>query len=528
MSSNPLKVDSDGDGLSDWKEYQIWIENGIGLDPMDPDTNNNGISDYNETVGGIKLDSDGDGLTDLEELQTTNTDPERSDTDEDGLSDSEEVYPGDDGYITDPNCNDSDNDGLLDSAESYSIVKEYGARKRIDPDSWRAFSFDAVIGSTAVNATLSVSISVGEESGSNPANLTTEVYLNEEIIFQNYTENRKYFSNMTAIKNVVDENIGTYSGTWKLKVYSTENCMLEEFKVEVTQRLNPNNPDCDGDGLLAGHEMSAEYNGWATNPKAADSDGDGWNDYYEIVIKETNPLSKDTDGDKVPDPQDIDPLKNLIIKIMPMEGHSGTAYKCSPVLSMVIEVNDRVVVTPHKRANKDPEVKQKWGWTWYWMGWFWGEWRYEVKKEWTIDTTAEFKDSGTGDYYAYYMDVPDDKSENRLEVQSRLWSFHFWLTVCDWPLIRTASRIVDRTSHYYVQGDGHSQTFRRWSGSSWLKYRIETKGLERVNTIAVYQNGSFYDDHYPSIERMNVITLEVTNTGAPFVQGINVILIPTN
>ncbi|MBD3230043.1 MAG: hypothetical protein GF329_17825 [Candidatus Lokiarchaeota archaeon] len=113
-----------------------------------------------------------------------------------------------------------------------------------------------------------------------------------------------------------------------------------------------------------------------------------------------------------------------------MEGHSGVAYKCAPVLSMVIEINDRVIVTPHKRANKDPEGKQKWGWRWYWTGWLQGEWRHEVVKEWTIDTIAEFKDAGTGEYYTYYMDVPDDKSENRLGVQSRLWSFHFWWTVC--------------------------------------------------------------------------------------------------
>lgn len=157
--------------------------------------------------------------------------------------------------------------------------------------------------------------------------------------------------------------------------------------------------------------------------------------------------------------------------------------------------------------------------------------RIKVKiDEWNVYTISGFKDKNpsTKKYYSYYMDVPDDKSKNRLEVQSRLWSFYFWWCGCDWPMPYSAKKIVGGINYYHINAAGHFQLFKVQQGSSWLTYKIETKGLERVNTIAVYQNGSFYDDHYPSIERINVITLDVMDTGALFAQGINVILIPTN
>jgi len=50
-------------------------------------------------------------------------------------------------------------------------------------------------------------------------------------------------------------------------------------------------------------------------------------------------------------------------------------------------------------------------------------------------------------------------------------------------------------------------------------------GLPRINTIAVYQNGSFYNGHYPSIERMNMIILKVYNENNIFKKGLNVILL---
>lgn len=65
----PAMIDSDGDGLSDEEERQL------GTDSFSPDT-------------------DRDGLFDYEEVYTWKTDPLKPDTDGDGFSDGEEVRGG--------------------------------------------------------------------------------------------------------------------------------------------------------------------------------------------------------------------------------------------------------------------------------------------------------------------------------------------------------------------------------------------------------------------------------------------------
>lgn len=82
------ELDSDGDGLSD--EF----EKTIGTDPFNPDT-------------------DGDGLTDFEEVRTFLTDPLNPDSDYDGLSDGAEVHT----YQTNPLKADTDDGGVADGHE---------------------------------------------------------------------------------------------------------------------------------------------------------------------------------------------------------------------------------------------------------------------------------------------------------------------------------------------------------------------------------------------------------------------------
>ncbi|WP_136689943.1 hypothetical protein [Halorhabdus amylolytica] len=113
--------DFDGDGIPTAREFEI------GTDPLEPDTDGDGLNDTFELVYAFtdptKVDSDGDGindskgdpdedgLTNLEE-QEFRTDPMDTDTDGDGLTDGREVELG-----TDPTEADSDGDGLTDSAE---------------------------------------------------------------------------------------------------------------------------------------------------------------------------------------------------------------------------------------------------------------------------------------------------------------------------------------------------------------------------------------------------------------------------
>ena len=60
-----------------------------------------------------KIDTDGDGLTDGAEVHTHHSDPNKLDTDGDGLSDGAEVQT----YHTDPTKQDTDNGGVPDGTE---------------------------------------------------------------------------------------------------------------------------------------------------------------------------------------------------------------------------------------------------------------------------------------------------------------------------------------------------------------------------------------------------------------------------
>ena len=123
------RFDSDNDGLSDYVEIQF-----TETSPHKADTDGDGLSDYFEAYlsgtdqnvadENTSVDSDGDGLTLLQESEY-NTNPYATDTDNDGLSDYDEVIT----YGTDPLNIDSDYDGLTDKEEVIDL-KEHG----LDPN----------------------------------------------------------------------------------------------------------------------------------------------------------------------------------------------------------------------------------------------------------------------------------------------------------------------------------------------------------------------------------------------------------
>lgn len=84
----------------------------VGVATMTPDANlQTGVT--TSTVPNAILDTDGDGLTDADEINIYHTNSNKVDTDDDGLNDREEVKI----YKTDPNNPDTDGDNYKDGAE---------------------------------------------------------------------------------------------------------------------------------------------------------------------------------------------------------------------------------------------------------------------------------------------------------------------------------------------------------------------------------------------------------------------------
>jgi len=112
IGTDPLNPDTDGDGLNDGEEYLTHK-----TDPLKADTDGDGLGDATEvketTTNPLVVDTDGDGLNDGEEVNNYKTNPLVVDTDKDGLSDSDEVMK----HKTNPLKADTDGEGLTDGDE---------------------------------------------------------------------------------------------------------------------------------------------------------------------------------------------------------------------------------------------------------------------------------------------------------------------------------------------------------------------------------------------------------------------------
>jgi hypothetical protein len=268
--SVPYLTDSDGDGIPDPSEAQLWDPSASGqAQDVDGDLLN----------GIIDADSDNDGLQDGEEQNTYGTDMSLADTDHDALNDGDEVL----NYLTLPLVQDTDNDGLLDGAEA---TVHHTLPLVADTDG------DTLLDGAEVNT-----------YGTNPLQDDTDSDgLPDPWEVQEGTQAATADASLDpdndGLSNAFEFNLGTHP----MKADSDGDTLPDGY--EVQYELDPLTPsagaDADGDGSTNLEEYTAK-----TSPTQVDTDQDGLWDGDEAHTLKTDPLTVDTDGDSLGDGDEL-------------------------------------------------------------------------------------------------------------------------------------------------------------------------------------------------------------------------------
>ena len=230
-----------------------YIQWGFGSDPLNKDTDNDGMPDgwevFNKLdplIDDFDNDVDNDGLNNLEEFQNGSS-AYSIDTDADGLSDYEEVKV----IGTNPNSKDSDNDGIPDKWEYDNSLSP------LDNDSF--FDYD--------------------NDGLNNLN----EYKNNTNPYSSDTDNDgmpdKYEVDYATKPDQADADEDADNDT----LSNYDEFLLGTF---------PNDNDYDNDGMIDGYEVHK----YGTNPKNADTDNDGLTDYEELLFIDDEIIANDNTG----------------------------------------------------------------------------------------------------------------------------------------------------------------------------------------------------------------------------------------
>jgi hypothetical protein len=325
--SNPNAADSDFDLLLDHQERAC------GLDPRSIDSDGDGLSDYEEISGNfVQIDIVTTGLgsvsgtpytgpgAGLEVTHPTNTtcneqtaisgyytNPLKRDTDNDGIDDRIELQlelnPNDpsDGA----NYLDTDGDGLSDGEElrGYNVtVTGVGITLYAPPSTTTRLIFSSPI--------------LEDTDGDGLSDLLERRLQSDPTIGDTDGDGISDFDEYKSERQCINPSLGECDIWTGYNAYVTE-CtatpnLLDCGDAFTGYGTDLNAQDSDYDAIPDKTEIDGKFitiNGVSnifvdSLPTKSNSDGDGWTDYHEVIIYNTNPQNPDTDGDGLDDDQE--------------------------------------------------------------------------------------------------------------------------------------------------------------------------------------------------------------------------------
>ncbi len=294
-----LPADIDGDGIPNL------VEDRIGTDRLNPDTDGDGISDGDEVLPDLNNppDTDGDGTIDA--LDT--------DSDNDGIPDS--VEAGDSSLSTPPV--DTDNDGIPDfrdpDSDNDTILDKNEGTADPDGDNIPAFRDTDSDGDS-----LTDTYEAGDMDPTTPPSWDHDNDGKPDFLdadddndgISTYVEmNTSVYGNPATDQDIDGDGIKNYLD---LDSDGDEKSDQIEGTGDIDGDGIPNFLDKDdSDGPLGDPDhdslLNKDEDTYGTDKYNPDTDGDGLSDYTEVVTTTTDPTLRDSDGDTIPDPVEVGP-----------------------------------------------------------------------------------------------------------------------------------------------------------------------------------------------------------------------------
>ncbi len=274
VNSDPMLVDTDFDGLTDYEEFNLTT------DPRNPDTDDDGLQDSVEMsrygTNPLDFDTDDDDVDDGMEI-ALGSDPRKPDTDDDGLSDHEELNLG-----TNPCKPDTDGDGLSDYHEMVMNTDPF------DPDSDGDGIFDGL----------------ERDLGTNPLEKDSD-------------------------GDGINDNVEIELKTDPTNEDTDGDNLTDGFERRI--RLDPLSIDTDGDGLSDWQELAL-----GTDPLREDTDGDGIPDGADKDSLRPHVRQIVLSYDQTPENQDfVDALEAYVNVTQVSTQELLTSYSGAPYIVLV-------------------------------------------------------------------------------------------------------------------------------------------------------------------------------------------------